>query len=1402
VTRRLIGCGLVLGAHLFAEPGAVVRPGAGASALSAPAADGTPQGLDAIYAAGRALRDTNADGVIDAVAARVVVPAEASAEDLEAAANIAARLGFETTALTFPIVVRDSDVTDPAAVGLPVLVGRGNAFLKTLAARGAITLGGLAAGQGLVEVVRSPLGGPDGVVVVGGDEAGTLAAGIELAARLPRVWNMSGITLSGIERQAMAFARRQGIEVRRAVINRLVVDAERRGLAAVHIVMEMPAAAVARATAAFRDLDAAHRRGRQPSVLSFAEVASLVIEIAAAGGASEVVDVQRAGLNSRTLTPPVDPDEFAPEPTMGERGGPPEPRSAPARPYDLTNAFTIDGWLGDAYVDLIPDRLDTTLVVGDATDGLAAAHVATRLGLETTGVALPLTRRDEKVREPPTEPNPIIVGRGNTLTQDLLKIGKVRVDDLAPGEGAVQVVPRAFGNATATVVVGADRAGTEAAGLYLAKRVPHLWAVARGALTMDDLATDMAKFLNAKTAAAHGSLAVGELKALLDELKGKTIESFEAKLFLEKADAGLEKVLAAQVEAAIGGVRATVTSQAVTDAVPVFDEKLEIPWEADELRAKLKADVLPVLRPGSSVEVEARVSESPKVRSELANEIRTLLEAAGAGTARVRVSSAYKQGYFWMTEDVVPALKGKGARSIRVKVKPHTPDLSKKFKFYTAPSRWLHELYPVDEIVRRELGIPFAAFGKELDAGARETYAVEAIGAGGRVIYRSTFSPKVVEREYLDSFPGWSRVDVTTGWVTATVDGRPVVDARIQTDTERFWDHYQGTVLPKVRDHVMKVTGGRPTSDKQPFFRDLDVEVWMSEPDFAIGVDEERVSALESLHEDVYFVTLDLFAAMGRTITRSRLNAPGKILPIIHPERAGRPGEARVVFAGNAATKPKLEITYREKGAQKPTTVSRDLNRIDASAPTVIRAVVTGERVREIELQVEPKDDKEASRAADAIDALVRLQSAGLFRDTLSYEGVDRVALSIVLRDARTRRVVSQTSVPSPSRIRAGAGRPSGRIVGWDRVIGPDDAEAMVRTLAAFPEVEAYKIGDSYRGRELSVLELTEPTPSERVSVPKLSAAKPTVFIMGRQHANEVSSTGHILRLAELMATDPQYRAILKKINVILVPVQNPDGAAMAYELQKLTPTHMLHAGRYSALGMDVSSRTGGLLPEAEVEGRVWREWLPDIYLNPHGYPSHEWVQPFSGYLPPGFRSYWSTRGWYTMMSGLRDPRFPAHEEATRALRESIVAAINSDPGVKAMNLRTQDRYARWAHGFSPHVFGIEVYKDVMVYYTDPESGEPRGNRRAAAASAGGLRRATIASYPQVTFNSGMTEAPDETAQGAWLDLVTRAGFAFLMAHVDYLRNGQVTVERIEENGQRDGSVITTLRVRPVLPRR
>ena len=72
--------------------------------------------------------------------------------------------------------------------------------------------------------------------------------------------------------------------------------------------------------------------------------------------------------------------------------------------------------------------------------------------------------------------------------------------------------------------------------------------------------------------------------------------------------------------------------------------------------------------------------------------------------------------------------------------------------------------------------------------------------------------------------------------------------------------------------------------------------------------------------------------------------------------------------------------------------------------------------------------------------------------------------------------------------------------------------------------------------------------------------------------------------------------------------------------------------------------------------------------------------------------------------------------------------------------------------------------------------------------------------WPQVTFFTGGTEAPDETAQGEWLNLVSKAGFSYLMASVKYLRDGDYEVERIEEPAAQDAVSITTLRVRPVRP--
>src|SRR5580765_4553669 len=328
------------------------------------------QSLTAIVGAHGLTRDTNGDGLDDAVAARVIVPASPTLGDAEAATNIAARLGYDTTGLTLPLVVRDNDVAHPASIGVPILVGRTNRFIQSLVDAKTLDVAALKPGQGLIAAVASPLGGGDGLAVVGGDDDGTVNAAVELAARLPRVWGMNGITLPAVEEQALRHVRAHGVQARDAAVTSILIDSDKRGVARIALRITVPDADAPRAAKAFEELELAHRRGQEPRTLNFTNVAATAIDIVAGAKAIAHATVSRAGLNQRTLTPPIDPDELAAD-SPGDRGRPAEAApgggggpSAPARTFDLANAFSIDGWYGDAYTDLIPDRIDTAIILG------------------------------------------------------------------------------------------------------------------------------------------------------------------------------------------------------------------------------------------------------------------------------------------------------------------------------------------------------------------------------------------------------------------------------------------------------------------------------------------------------------------------------------------------------------------------------------------------------------------------------------------------------------------------------------------------------------------------------------------------------------------------------------------------------------------------------------------------------------------------------------------------------------------------------------------------------------------------------------------------------------------------------------------------------------------------------
>jgi hypothetical protein len=331
-------------------------------------------------------------------------------------------------------------------------------------------------------------------------------------------------------------------------------------------------------------------------------------------------------------------------------------------------------------------------------------------------------------------------------------------------------------------------------------------------------------------------------------------------------------------------------------------------------------------------------------------------------------------------------------------------------------------------------------------------------------------------------------------------------------------------------------------------------------------------------------------------------------------------------------------------------------------------------------------------------------------------------------------------------------------------------------------------------------MDLMPPVEASHRSQAKATTLKPTVVYSARQHANEVSSTSHVLKLAELLLTDPEFRKKLKRVNVVIHPITNADGAQLAYDLYQITPNHMLHPGYLGSLGADVASfqwnEEAMIYPESRVRPRLWRTWLPDIFLNPHGMPSHEWVQLFSEYAawvrnrvtePRAWM--WPSRGWYMPgFSYIDDPKYPRHKEAAFQILERITRNINAAPEVQALNRRAYDRYERYGR-WDPESFKKDFHNGVMIYSNlkgakpDPRAGDfmPRN--------------------PAVTIWTGITEAPDETAEGDWLKLVATAGLQWDKAILDYLVEGDHQVERQSEAFY-GGVRLSFARPRPPKPRK
>jgi hypothetical protein len=1340
------------------------------------------------------LQDGNGDGVIDRVSAALVHAEDSSPGELSAVADVAARLAFETSAITLPLA-RNAEANTTVIVGRAGLAQLGEAF-HTAAAP-------LAAGQGVIAAAERD--GRGTVIIAGGDDEGTRAAASAFGGRLPHAWDPSDPVLADVARQARAFLSERGVSVESISVPAVYVRSGTDGLERVVLAAHVTSAGdVTRARTALATLTrpapgTAAGTAATGTPLSYEGIGALRIRLSGPGARPVDVDVPRRAPRTAGLLPR-------------------RPGGASKDTLDLSTLYTTDGLLGDSDNNLIPDRLDAMLSPGGAgAEGIGG--LASRIGLESTGLSFPLARPADAIARPQDEPPLVLVGAGHPLVEQLVKEGKIPAP--AAGEGVIQIVKRAFGNKTAVVITGGDARGASRAAAHAAERLPHIWERGKDRTTIEDVEEDVRRFIGGRSPEGQAATALYKLDSLAAELAGKDLEFVSATVSVEKAADGLDRVVRERLSRAVkaGRVDVTVENRDVQKARTIFTDEREIPSEVDDFWRVFRTRVVPRVKRRQPVVVEARLSEPPGIRKSIEEAARAELLKAGAadtGTA-VTVLSAYKQGYSWLYDVIRPALKGRSVDAITIRfAELGAPEAWPQQALY-APSRWLMEIFPVDELIAKDLNIDLKKIRFEMAPIGSPGYEVIATGPGGAEILRRTFEPKWVLRPYLDQFPNYEQVRVTTGWIRAETGGAVVADERIVTDPERFWDHYQAKTLKDVYDHVMRVHEGKPRAQDAPFFGELTVDLTLSEPDFLVGVDKEQVMSMETIHEDIYFTTLSYFDVLGRFTRNANLEYPGRIIPIMRPKGDGKAGRAKITFTAFDAPRPMVSLTYRERGG-RDATLRLDIPKVELDRPSALAAVVRDGRDGLERLDVRVKVDSErderaalvrraAARQVDAriisaeqVAALVRnleqLRSAGLYSGALAYHGLRELRISAgwthdVNPTAATVAVLPPNGRPEPfpdirSLRPAGYRYAGGPIVQWETPIPPPEAYELLAKMSTFPEATVYKVGESYLGKDIWAMDLMSPVEGTHWSQAKATVYKPTVVYTARQHANEVSSTSHVLKLAELLLTDPEFQARLKKVNVVVHPITNPDGAQLAYDLYKITPDYSLHAGYLASLGADATS--GGndpdaIYPESQVRPKLWRTWLPDIFLNPHGYPHHMWIQPFSEFIGPvrngrvtEERHWGIIRGWFMPgFSHLDDPRYPQHREAVFRLRDRIWAYMKQATEMIEMNRRAYDRYVRYGIAFDNDAFKDEDFTHGALIYTAIK-GSRAGGAGAADGRGGGDNY--MVRYPNVTIWTGTTEAPDETAYGPWLRMVAEAGLQWDKASLDFLAEGPHVIDR------------------------
>lgn len=193
------------------------------------------------------------------------------------------------------------------------------------------------------------------------------------------------------------------------------------------------------------------------------------------------------------------------------------------------------------------------------------------------------------------------------------------------------------------------------------------------------------------------------------------------------------------------------------------------------------------------------------------------------------------------------------------------------------------------------------------------------------------------------------------------------------------------------------------------------------------------------------------------------------------------------------------------------------------------------------------------------------------------------------------------------------------------------------------------------------------------------------MMISAGQHANETTGVVGALRAANRLISR-------ESAHFTISPQENPDGYEIHKRLCALQPHHMHHAARYTALGDDLEYRKGEGLYEKAIRVEAEKLTGAKLHVNLHGYPSHEWTRPLSGYVPRSFAMWTLPKGFLLIIRHHASWERQAEELIDRVTKH--LAAIDGLVAYNNAQIRLFEQHAgetgfRIINGF-PCLVGVD----------------------------------------------------------------------------------------------------------------